>query len=86
MVRAAVRVCVALACVGLGWFFGSGQRARAQERPPEPVISAISAGTATLYVIRNGEPFQCREGRVPGPTLISSSTGWVCEPLALNFQ
>jgi hypothetical protein len=85
MVRAAVRLCLAVACVGAGWLIGAGARARAQERAPEPVISAISASQGVLYVVRDGTPFQCREGRVPGPTILSSSTGWVCEPVQLHF-
>lgn len=91
MVRAAIRLCVALACVGLGWSLGASAPARAQEHGTqehgaESAITAIAAGGGALYVIRNGEPFQCREGRVPGPTILSAGTGWVCEPVLLHFS
>ncbi len=92
MLRSAVRPVLALLCIGLGWFLGSGQRAvRAQPAPTEPAvaITAIAAGAGappTLYVVRGGDPYECRMSRVPGATILESTAGYVCDPLPLHFS
>jgi hypothetical protein len=90
MIRSAVRLVLALVCVGLGFTLGSGQRVRAQPatEAAQP-ITAITAGAGappTLYVVRGGEPFECRMSRVPGATILESTAGYVCEPLPLHFR
>jgi hypothetical protein len=87
MLRSAVRLVLAVMCVGLGWFVGSGQRVRAQPAEALQPITAISSGVGTnLYVIRGGEPFECKMSRVPGATILESTAGYVCEPLPLHFK
>jgi hypothetical protein len=89
MLRSAVRPVLALLCVGFGWYIGSGQRVRAQPVEAPSPITAISAGAGappTLYIIRGGEPFECRMSRVPGATILESTPGYVCEPLPLHFR
>ena len=89
MLRSAVRPLLALVCLGLGWFLGSGQRVQAQPAEPQAAITAIAAGAGappTLYIVRGGEPYECRMSRVPGATIMESTAGYVCEPLPLHFR